>query len=292
MLSDQIRHRNGGDSPAAWTPADWLDAQGELDTLHAMPQWPTIQLWMDDAHTHAPTEREAARAALAAILASQFVSWAGLHRFLARKLNLPGEVDARAEAAPMELVGKAVVLLGNLAMPPHYYAGLITKAGGSCESDAVTHADYLVVGAWASPGKLDVAERNGVPLRAEASLRAALCAALGVEDAELRRMAPLYAPAPPSPRQRAQARAAKAAARACEWLCICITGKLDKPRKQYHAAIEQAGGRALEDVTAECQLLVVGDKAGSKLKKAQRLGVPTCTLAEFNTKLAERGVSL
>ncbi len=58
-------------------------------------------------------------------------------------------------------------------------------------------------------------------------------------------------------------------------LTFVITGVHPVSRDQLKAIIEAHGHRVSDSVTAKTDYLVVGDKAGSKLTKAQRLGVPT-----------------
>lgn len=55
---------------------------------------------------------------------------------------------------------------------------------------------------------------------------------------------------------------------------ICITGKLeDYTREEAENAIREAGGIPVHSVTKTTELLVAGDKGGSKLKKAEELGI-------------------
>ncbi len=58
-----------------------------------------------------------------------------------------------------------------------------------------------------------------------------------------------------------------------EGLTLVITGTLPIPRKDAEALIEAHGGHAASTVSASTDFLVVGDDAGSKLEKANKLGV-------------------
>lgn len=60
-----------------------------------------------------------------------------------------------------------------------------------------------------------------------------------------------------------------------------ITGTLDKPRKYYEDLIVQNGGTLLSGVSKNLNYLIAGEKAGSKLEKANRLGVKVISQNEF-----------
>ncbi|MEE2828488.1 MAG: NAD-dependent DNA ligase LigA [Myxococcota bacterium] len=63
---------------------------------------------------------------------------------------------------------------------------------------------------------------------------------------------------------------------------VVVTGTLESMgRKEAKEAIEAAGGKASGSVSARTDFLVAGDKAGSKLAKAQALGVAVLDEAAF-----------
>jgi DNA ligase (NAD+) len=63
---------------------------------------------------------------------------------------------------------------------------------------------------------------------------------------------------------------------------LVVTGTLSQyTRDEIHAIIERAGGRASSSVSKKTDFLVAGEKAGSKLTKAQKLGVSVITESEF-----------
>jgi len=53
-----------------------------------------------------------------------------------------------------------------------------------------------------------------------------------------------------------------------------------------HARIEEHGGEVRTSVSAKLDYLIAGDKAGSKLQKAQELSIPILTLEEFDAMIA------
>ncbi len=73
-------------------------------------------------------------------------------------------------------------------------------------------------------------------------------------------------------------------ARATEWTgkTIVFTGTLETmSRDEAKSQAERLGARAAGSVSARTDLVVAGPGAGSKLKKAEELGVPVVTEAEF-----------
>lgn len=68
---------------------------------------------------------------------------------------------------------------------------------------------------------------------------------------------------------------------------LVVTGTLEKyTREQIEELIAQHGGRAARSMSKSTDYLVAGEKAGSKLDKAKRLGVQIITEAEFEDLLA------
>jgi len=70
-------------------------------------------------------------------------------------------------------------------------------------------------------------------------------------------------------------------------LTFVITGTLPKPRKEIEDLIESLGGRSTSSVSKGTSFLVVGDDAGSKLQKAESLGVKTISYDEFVALIEE-----
>jgi DNA ligase (NAD+) len=69
---------------------------------------------------------------------------------------------------------------------------------------------------------------------------------------------------------------------------IVVTGTLEKyTREEIEALIAQRGGRAVGSVSKSTDFVVAGEKAGSKLEKATKLGIPVLTEAEFVALLAD-----
>jgi DNA ligase (NAD+) len=61
-----------------------------------------------------------------------------------------------------------------------------------------------------------------------------------------------------------------------------ITGSLPNlKRDEAKAKIQNAGGKVTGSVSSKTNYLVVGDDPGSKLDKAEKLGIPTLSEAEL-----------
>ena len=56
-------------------------------------------------------------------------------------------------------------------------------------------------------------------------------------------------------------------------MTFCLTGSLQRPRKEVQLTIKAAGGKVVGSVSSQLSVLVAGEKAGSKLTKAESLGV-------------------
>ena len=68
---------------------------------------------------------------------------------------------------------------------------------------------------------------------------------------------------------------------------VCLTGTLHlMTRDEAKALIEQEAGKVVNAVTSSTTLLIAGEKAGSKLKKAEQLGVTVIDEEEFRKRLS------
>ena len=73
---------------------------------------------------------------------------------------------------------------------------------------------------------------------------------------------------------------------AFEGMTVVVTGTLaSMSRAEAEEAVRQAGGKAAGSVSKKTSLVVYGEAAGSKLTKAQALGVPAADEAEFLRRL-------
>jgi len=69
---------------------------------------------------------------------------------------------------------------------------------------------------------------------------------------------------------------------------IVVTGTLQRfSRDEIHKMIEREGGKASGSVSSKTSYLIAGESAGSKLDKAQSLGVPVLTEDDFLSMIGE-----
>lgn len=68
---------------------------------------------------------------------------------------------------------------------------------------------------------------------------------------------------------------------------VVATGKLQNySRDSIEDKLRELGAKPGSSVSKNTDFLIVGEKAGSKLAKAQKLGVPTLTEEQFEAMLA------
>lgn len=71
-------------------------------------------------------------------------------------------------------------------------------------------------------------------------------------------------------------------------MTIVLTGSLEKfTRDEASAIIEKLGGKTSSSVSKKTSLVLAGEAAGSKLKKAQELGIKVITESEFEEMIKE-----
>ena len=72
---------------------------------------------------------------------------------------------------------------------------------------------------------------------------------------------------------------------------FCITGTLSRPRKEIALAIKASGGKVVSTVSGKLDYLIAGESAGSKLEKAQRLGVSVLQESDLDTIISKGAAS-
>ncbi|MDA8777947.1 NAD-dependent DNA ligase LigA [Candidatus Poseidoniales archaeon] len=70
-------------------------------------------------------------------------------------------------------------------------------------------------------------------------------------------------------------------------MTFCVTGTLSEPRKSIQARIKAAGGKVVGSVSRNLSVLVAGENAGSKLAKAESLGVTVWSEKLLNKQILD-----
>ena len=71
-----------------------------------------------------------------------------------------------------------------------------------------------------------------------------------------------------------------------EGLTLVVTGTLsNRSRNEVKALIAEHGGKAGSSVSSKTDYLVAGEKAGSKLTKAEELGVKVISESDFESMI-------
>ena len=79
--------------------------------------------------------------------------------------------------------------------------------------------------------------------------------------------------------------------RALDGFTFVITGTLPKPRKEVENLIETNGGHRSSSISANTDFLVAGEEPGSKLLKAQELGVRVISYRDLTNMIERKGES-
>jgi DNA ligase (NAD+) len=69
---------------------------------------------------------------------------------------------------------------------------------------------------------------------------------------------------------------------------VVITGTLSKPRSHFEKIIHDLGGRTSSSVSANTDYLLCGEEPGSKLEKAQKLGIPILDERTFTEMISSK----
>ncbi len=193
----------------------------------------------------------------------------------------------------LDIKGKCFCITGETDEYRDIYWALIVQAGGRWVKAVSRAVDYLVTGWEPGPTKVKQAAEYGIPCIEEDILDEALREALNITDGARLFLYGWNLPIENKlkyqrvgnghvPKER---EADDGVHFEIENKRICITGKLDKPRAKYVQAIKDAGGIFATDVSGNTDYLVVGDKPGSKTKRAKENGVPVRSLGALKTAL-------
>jgi DNA ligase (NAD+) len=74
-------------------------------------------------------------------------------------------------------------------------------------------------------------------------------------------------------------------------MTFCITGTLTQPRKVIQLMVKAAGGKVVGSISAKLDVLIAGENAGTKLTKAESLGLTVWDEASLNQALKDSAQS-
>lgn len=168
--------------------------------------------------------------------------------------------------AKITVKGKTVVLTGTLTQLKRDEAQAKLEALGAKVAGSVSkNTDLLFVGVNAGSKKAK-AEQLGIPVHDEDALMAVLAIKVA-----------------PAAKKVAERRAAPKASTArvptsVAGKVVCMTGTFEQlKRAEAQAQLESMGAKVSSSVTAATEILFAGTKAGSKLTKAEGMGITILT---------------
>ncbi len=176
----------------------------------------------------------------------------------------------------MSIEGLKVVVTGKFSRGRKDIEWDLEQAGADVTSAVSSKTDILFCGE--APGsKLTKAEKLGLPVLNEAQLELLLAGrALDKVLSGKAKMpkTPVKKGAPKASKKQRAEKVAEISGMTLEGLNVVCTGTFSVPRKKLEALLTVAGANVGGSFSGKTQLLVVGEKAGSKLDKAQQVGVP------------------
>ena len=177
----------------------------------------------------------------------------------------------------IDVNGKTVVITGTLStMKRNDAKAKLTALGAKVTGSVSAKTDMLFCGEDAG-SKLTKAESLGIPVHDEDALLALLEADPDAAAAK----------APPK-KEKPAATSDLGTVAELEGKKVVVTGKLQEmTRDEAKAHLLAVGAVPSSSISSKTDLLIVGEKAGSKLTKAQDLGVAIMTEAQFMTLLED-----
>ena len=180
---------------------------------------------------------------------------------------------------PADVAGKQVCMTGTFEQLKRTEAKAQLIAMGAKVSSSVTATTEILFAGTKAGSKLTKAESMGITILTEE----ALVALLGGQGQVKKGKARLA-------KKKKKAKAAIAAAvspiAGLAGKNVAVTGKMSQmTRAEISTALELAGAKVSSSVSSKTVLLIVGEKAGSKLAKAESLGIEIWTEDELVKRL-------
>lgn len=183
--------------------------------------------------------------------------------------------------ATIEVSGKTVCITGTFTDIDRATATAKLEALGAKVTGSVSKKTDMLFAGEKAGSKLEKAEELDIPVYGEAELLKLISAPAAKPAAK-----PAAAEKPkPAEKPKAAAKpkpAAPAGDNPFQGKKVVVTGTMKTmDRKEISARLEELGATVTDSVSAKTDLLIVGEKAGSKLAKAESLGIQVMTEDEF-----------
>ena len=202
-------------------------------------------------------------------------------------------IIAGAASAEGRFGGTTWVITGTLSQSREHFEEVIRANGGKTSGSVSKKTSYLLCGTDAG-SKLTKAAELGVKVLDEAAFNELLAAEwtapeltavpleldLGLDTPK----SPARATKPAGAPKPAPAPVAGGKFSGTTWV---VTGTLSQSREHFEELIWQNGGKTSGSISKLTSYLLCGEKAGSKLAKAEELGVKVLDEAGFTKLLAE-----
>lgn len=172
-------------------------------------------------------------------------------------------------ATKIDVSGKTVCITGTFSRFDRGDATAKLEALGARVTGSVSKKTDMLFAGEKAGSKLEKAEELDIPVYGEDELAALFDA----PAAKVAKKAP--APAKPKP-------AADAGENPFKGKIVVVTGTMKTmDRKEISARLAALGAKVTDSVSSKTNILVAGEKAGSKLAKAEDLGVTVMSEDEF-----------
>jgi NAD-dependent DNA ligase len=185
----------------------------------------------------------------------------------------------------IDVAGKTVCITGTFSELDRATATAKLEALGAKVTGSVSKKTDMLFAGEKAGSKLEKAEELDIPVYDEAALLRVISGSAGKAASKPAAPAPAAEKPAAKPKAAAKPKPAPAAAAGDNPFSgkkVVVTGTMKTmDRKEISARLAELGATVTDSVSAKTDLLIVGEKAGSKLEKAESLGIAVMTEAEF-----------
>ena len=200
-----------------------------------------------------------------------------------------------------DVVGKTVVITGTFSNLKRNEAEAALTALGAIVTGSISKKTNILFAGEKAGSKLEKAEELDIPVYAEATLEALLASQSGTKPAKAtakakpaekkakpaeKKAKPAVAAKPAKPAAKATAKPAAGKITSFDGKNVALTGTFTSmKRNEAQERLEEAGAIVNSGVTKATEILIYGEKAGSKLAKAEAAGIALMSEDEMNALL-------